>query len=111
MKRVSDAMEFSHNAIAVRLDRPPRVTDAQIILSDRNPRWFERGSRLLDSTESDDAFARALYDEKTTEQLEAILDGPFLLLRDGQIIHEILMARAFGSSDAGTPETLLQRSA
>jgi hypothetical protein len=97
------------NRFTLALARTPRITDAAVILDcERNPRWFQPGSMTLDSTQSDDAVARELYDAKSTEALEAILESGFVLVRDGQLIHSLLMGRAFGSSDANEPETLVQ---
>jgi hypothetical protein len=103
------AEDRESNRFTIALPRRPRITDASVILDrERNPRWLQPGSMTLDSTQSDDAVARELFEAKSTEALEAILESGFVLVRDGQLIHSMLMGRAFGSSDANGPETLVQ---
>lgn len=91
----SSAHQGLSNEYVVMLDRDARVTD-EFVIDDatRNPRWFSYGSRGMDSTQSDADFARELYAGYTTARLEAILESPYLLIVDGQMISAILAERA-----------------
>lgn len=95
-KRLKDVMDFSSNRISILLDREPRPTDPQVFMDPkRNPRLIAMGERELTvSTEMSDAeYARELYEPLSSAQLYDFLNGPFLLVVDGQLIQQILIAR------------------
>lgn len=103
-----DPMHFASNAYYAVLNRPLRITDPQIYNDPAlNPRWTAPGARTI-GDETPEEWAQLIFSEMSTDRLYEILDGHYLLLIDGQVIHRILIERgAWDESRIGTTSTFV----